>query len=83
MGPEHAPREKILSKEIFLFSCTKMYIELDSKISKSGVERVLRKSSFSFNEKKSFQRSKVVSEVTSENSSNMVTAPFQNENLLR
>ena len=32
---------------LFWFSCTKMYIELDSKWSKSGVEKVLRKSSFS------------------------------------
>ena len=46
MGPEHASREKILSLVIFLFSWTKMYIELDSKRSKPGVERDLRKTIF-------------------------------------
>ena len=48
MGPEHASREKILSMVIFLFLCTKMYIDLDSKRSKSGVNGVLRKLSFSY-----------------------------------
>ena len=47
LGPEHASREKILSIEILLFSCTKMYTKLDIKRSKSAFERVLRKSSFS------------------------------------
>ena len=37
MGPEHASREKKLSIVNFLFSCTKMYIDLDSKRSKSGI----------------------------------------------
>ena len=36
-GPEHASREKILSMVNFIFLCTKMYIELDPKSSKSGV----------------------------------------------
>ena len=46
MGPEHASREKILSLVNVLFSWTKMYIELDSKRSKPGVERDLRKTIF-------------------------------------
>ena len=48
LGPEYTSREKILSMEIFfLFLCTRMYIELDSKRSKFAFERILRKSSFS------------------------------------
>ena len=48
MGPEHTSREKILSMVNFWsFVHKNVYRILDSKRSKTGIERVSRKSSFS------------------------------------
>ena len=46
MGREHASREKKFTMVNFLIFVQKMYLELDSKRSKSAHERVLRKCVF-------------------------------------